>query len=144
MTTNVYFSPTFQVHHGSALVLLSGTQAEGRDPIRDITGVMSEEKEEEWDHILDLKASALKLNQKLWRWGPAQFQPSRRFWSKLKFENNFSTACIPCNPEDGQRRLMKFREVFKLLFLFCFLNVNAFIFLRYAFCVFCWGRLALS
>lgn len=47
MTTNVYFSPTFQVHHGSALVLLSGTQAEGRDPIRDITGVMSEEKEEE-------------------------------------------------------------------------------------------------
>lgn len=49
----------FQVHHRSALVLLSGTQREETDPIRDIIGVPSEEKEQEWNCALALKA--LKL-----------------------------------------------------------------------------------
>lgn len=119
ITTNVYFLLTFQVHRRPALVLLSRMQAEGIDPLWDITGVRSEEKEQDWDHALHLKTSASKLNQNLWGSGSVQIQqsPSRGFWSTLRFENHFSKACISCKPEDGHRSLLKSMVVFKLLIL---------------------------
>lgn len=52
------------------MVLLSGTQREETDPIRDIIGVPSEEKEQEWNCALALKA--LKLGQVLGV-GPSSF-----------------------------------------------------------------------
>lgn len=119
MTTNVYFLLTFQVHRRSALVLLSRMQAEGIDRLWDITGVRSEEKEQEWDHALHLKASASKLSQNLWGSGSVQIQPSpsRGFCSNLRFEYHSSKACISCKPEDGQRSLLKSMVVFRLLIL---------------------------
>ena len=77
IATNAYFSLIFQVHHRSALVpsetwwvtvhgvTKSRTQLKQLSThTRDIAGVKSKEKDHEWDHALDLKASALNLNQK--------------------------------------------------------------------------------